>query len=151
MGQVSNPNPGVQRDNLPQRNNKGNSYDNFDFTANNQFGIPASKNVYGWQSKSFDCIGTPFKVDEEGKLSLRMHRPDNKDLEHSVARELAKGTFCTDALVLEGYDAYNNPREFLIHIENNFIKTVIEDDAIIYMRPEPTPSVFKRLIDKLFS
>ncbi|MNM20151.1 hypothetical protein D3C81_304840 [compost metagenome] len=150
---IASLNPGVERDNLPSRKTKGSSYDYFDFPPNNRFHIPASDYVWGWQSKTFDCIGTKFKVDEFGKIELRRSRAsENKDYEHSVARALSKGNFCSDKLELLGYDAYGNVRRFLVHVENNFIQMVIEDDAVIFTRPEPKPEVaWLKRIAKLFS
>lgn len=136
------PNPGVERDNLPSRRTKGSTYDWFQFPPNNQFGIPASDQVYGWQTKSLDCISTRFDVDHVGKIELHYPRGCTaKDFEHTTTRALTKGTFCTDQLVLIGCDAYHNPREFVIQVRDNYIHMVMEADAIIYTAPEPKPEM----------
>ena len=149
--QLGNVNPGVERDHLPQRRNKGSLYDIFKFPPNNRFGIPASSERRGWQSKSFDCIGTEFEVSECGLIYLRhADIADAADQEHSVSRELAKFRFCTDTLFLSGKDAYDNPRKFLIVVDHNMIQVVMEDDVILYVRPESRVTRFFKWLARLW-
>lgn len=130
-------NPGVERDNLPLRRTRGSLPDYFEFTANNKFNIPAAEHQWGYQSKSFDCIGTKFEIDEDGVFELRYGRAQEaKHHEHSVTRAISRGDFTTDQLVLEGLDAYRNERTFVVRVKNNRVVMVIEDGAIIYARED---------------
>lgn len=132
----TNPNPGTSRE-MSNYRTKGNTKDHFVFPANNKFGIPASRSKYGYESDTLDCLDTPFEFNESGRIYCTANIEYSHNAvhaEHRAVKEIVKGKFCIDALVIEGPDLYGNHRTFVVQIKNNYIWLVMEGDTILYHR-----------------